>query len=72
MGVYTVWFAFKNNTDNGRTACKINLTQCQNYKVAGTMQKELQKEEDRKLVYNGKIIRKRGDFYREDCNNTGS
>ena len=40
-------------------------------KVAGRMQKKARRTDDGKLVYDGEILRRKGDLYLVDCNVTG-
>ena len=49
-----------------------SLNRYQGYKVAERLQKESRMEEIRKLVYSGRIIKKRRNLYCVGCNITGS
>ena len=51
---------------------KPDFSRCQGFKVAGRMQRESRRDGDGKLKYDGKVVRKKGDLYRVDCNVTGS
>mmetsp|Transcript_8170 Transcript_8170/g.7707 ORF Transcript_8170/g.7707 Transcript_8170/m.7707 type:complete len:156 (-) Transcript_8170:331-798(-) len=72
IGICTVAYAFINNVENGGVALKLDLSRCQSKKVAGRIQKASRRDDDGKLVYDGEVIRRKGDLYLVDCNVTGS
>ena len=72
MGICTVRYAFEDCVENGGVAVKIDLSRCQSHKVAGRIQRTSRRNEDEKLVYDGDVLRRKGDLYLVDCNVTGS
>ena len=72
MGVCTVGFAFVDCVENGGTAVKLDFSRCQSFKVAGKLQRKSRRDDDGKLVYDGEVLRRKGDLYKVDCNVTGS
>ena len=72
MGICTVEYNFEKNVKNGGNAVKLDISRCQSFKVAGRLQKASQRNADSKLVYDGEVIRRKGDLYKVDYNVTGS
>ena len=72
MGVCTVGFAFDDCVENGGTVVKLDFSRCQSFKVAGKLQRKSKRDDDGKLVYDGEVLRRKGDLYKVDCNVTGS
>ena len=70
MVICTIGYAFLDNVENEGTAVKLNFNRCESFKVSGQLQRELRRVEDGKLVYNDKVLRKKGDIYKVDCNVT--
>ena len=73
MGICTLGFAFVDNVENGGTGIKIDLSRCQSNKVAGRKQRAARRDQETgRIVYDGEILRQKGDLYLVDCNVTGS
>lgn len=72
MGICTIGYAFVDNVENGGIAVKIDLSRCQSHKVAGRLQRASRRNEEGKIVYDGEVLRRKGDLYLADCNVTGS
>ena len=73
MGICTLGFAFVDNVENGGDAVKIDFSRCQSHKVAKRMQRASRRDQETgKLIYDGEILRRKGDLYLVDCNVTVS
>jgi hypothetical protein len=72
MAVCLVGYAYERDIENGGHGIKLGLYRSQKARTAARLQRASRKDENGKTVYDGEIIRRKGDAYLVDCNVTGS
>ena len=62
----------ENNMENGGVGLKLGFYWAEAARVAKKQQRQVTKEEDGKVRFDGEIVREKGDIYFKDCAVTGS
>jgi hypothetical protein len=72
MVIAVTGYAFSENIENGGYGLKIMMHRVQGARIAKKQIREGRKTEQGRQVYDGEVIREKGDVYMIDCNVTGS
>ena len=72
MLIAFVAYAFDGEFENGGDGIKLGLFRCQAAKIAKKQVRESRRTEDGRIVYDGDIIREKGEVFWVDTNVTGS
>jgi hypothetical protein len=68
----TTGYAFEEHIENGGHGLKIMMHQVQGARIAKKCVRAGRKTQQGQQVYDGEVIREKGDVYMIDCNVTGS
>jgi hypothetical protein len=72
MVIAVTGYVFEENIENGGHGLKIMMHQVQGARIAKKLVRAGWKTQEGQQVFDGEVIREKGDVYMTDCNVTGS